>query len=202
MLFLFFLSGSLGLIYEVVWLRMLILVFGSTQFAVSTVLTAFMAGLGLGAYVVGRRIDRNWSPLKIYGLFEIGIGLYALAIPWLFGLLQPVSRWLWDTFHPAFFGFSLMRFVFVGAVLIVPTSLMGGTLPALSRLVTRRRERIGLSVGSLYGVNTFGAVAGTAATGFLLVPWLGVQETIRVAATLNVAVGLAALGMAAVRRRA
>ncbi len=201
-LFLFFLSGSLGLIYEVVWLRMLILIFGSTHFAVSTVLTAFMAGLAIGAWVIGREIDRRWDPLVVYGVFEIGIGAYALGIPWLFGFLEPVSRWLWAEFSPSFYWFSLLRFFFVGAVLVVPASLMGGTLPALSRFVTRRQERMGLSVGSLYGVNTFGAVAGTAATGFVLVPALGVQKTIWAAAAMNVAVGVLALALAARTRRA
>ncbi len=199
-LFLFFISGALGLIYEVVWLRVLILVFGSTHFAVSTVLTAFMAGLAIGAYMLGRQIDRRWNPLVVYGVFEIAIGLYALAIPAIFSLLEPVGRWLWREFSPEFYTFSVLRFVFVGAVLVVPTSLMGGTLPALSRFVTRRRERIGLSVGSLYGVNTFGAVAGTACTGFLLVPRLGVARTIAVAAALNVVVGMVALGLAWRRR--
>jgi spermidine synthase len=194
-LFLFFVSGSLGLIYQVVWLRMLILIFGSTHFAVATVLTAFMAGLALGAWVLGRQIDRKWSPLVVYGLFEIGIGLYALMIPWMFTLLTPVSRWLWSQYAPSYYTFSILRFFFVGAVLILPTSLMGGTLPALSRFVTRRSEAMGLSVGSLYSANTFGAVLGTAATGFLLVPWLGVQKTIWVAAALNVLVGAISLGI-------
>lgn len=193
--FLFFISGALSLIYEVVWLRKLILVFGSTHFAVSTVLTSFMAGLAIGAYALGRLARRRWKPLVVYGIFEIGIGLYALAIPWIFSLLEPVSRWLWRSFSPDFYVFSLLRLVFVGAVLLVPTTLMGGTLPVLSHFVTRRRGRIGLSVGALYGINTFGAVAGTAATGFLLVPSLGVQRTIWLAAALNVLVGVISLVM-------
>jgi spermidine synthase len=162
---------------------------------VSTVLTAFMAGLALGAYVLGRQIDRRWDPLVVYGVFEIGIGVYALAVPWLFGFLEPLSRWLWSSFSPSFYTFSVLRFLFVSMVLIVPTSLMGGTLPALSRFVTRRPEVIGLSVGSLYGLNTFGAVAGTALTGFALVPVLGVQRTIWLAAALNVVVGVIALAL-------
>jgi spermidine synthase len=175
---------------------MLVLIFGSTHFAVSTVLTAFMTGLALGAYVLGRQIDRRWNPLVVYGFLEIGIGAYALAVPGVFGLLEPVSRWLWRTFSPDFYAFSALRFAFVGAVLVPPTALMGGTLPVLSRFLTRRRERIGLSVGRLYGVNTFGSVAGTALAGFLLVPSLGVRRTVWIAAALNVAVGAAALLLA------
>ncbi|HEY3176295.1 MAG TPA: fused MFS/spermidine synthase [Candidatus Polarisedimenticolia bacterium] len=190
---LFFISGALGLVYEVLWLRMLILVFGSTQFAVSTILTAFMSGLALGSFLFGRWIDRRTDPVRLYGLVEIGIGLYALAVPVLFDRLVPVYRAIWETFEPDYFIFSLLRFLFVVAVLIVPTTLMGGTLPILSKFIARREERIGLSVGSLYAVNTFGAVAGTALTGFLLIPGWGMSRTIILAAGLNVLVGLTAL---------
>ncbi len=192
-LLLFFVSGALALIYEVVWLRMLVLIFGSTHFAVSTVLTAFMAGLALGAYLLGRQIDRRWNPVAVYGLLEIGIGLYALIVPLLFELLVPISRWLWLSWRPSFYAFSFLRFLFVGAVLIVPTAMMGGTLPVLSRFVTRQRDSMGLSVGTLYGLNTFGAVAGTAFTGFLLIPALGVQRTVYLAAALNLLLGMVAL---------
>jgi len=190
---LFFFSGALGLIYEVVWLRMLVLIFGSTHFAVSTILTAFMAGLALGAYVLGRQIDRKWNPVVVYGILEIGIGLYALVVPFLFSLMLPVGRWLWAGFSPTFYVFSILRFIFVGVVLLVPCSMMGGTLPVLSRFVTRRRDAMGLSVGTLYGINTFGAVVGTAGTGFLLIPLLGVQKTIYLAAAMNLLVGVVAL---------
>jgi len=192
---LFLLSGAVGLIYEVLWLRMLILIFGSTQFAVSTILTAFMAGLALGSFLFGRMIDRRGEPLRWYGYLEIGIGLYALLVPFLFDGLVPVYRWIWESFAPEFFVFSLLRFFFVLLVLILPTTLMGGTLPILSKFVTRRDEAIGLSVGSLYAINTFGAVLGTAISGFVLIPVYGTQGTIFVAATLNIFVGLSALGL-------
>ncbi|MBI3449938.1 MAG: fused MFS/spermidine synthase [Acidobacteria bacterium] len=199
---LFFVSGALGLIYEVVWLRMLILVFGSTHFAVTTVLTAFMGGLALGAYLLGRRVDARRDPVKLYGLLEIGIGAYALAIPYLFKLLIPLSRVLWTGFNPSFYVFSLLRFFFVGAVLLVPCAFMGGTLPVLARFISRNRDEIGLDIGTLYGVNTFGAVVGAALTGFLLVPGIGVQATIYLAAALNVLLGLAALEVARRNRAA
>lgn len=190
---LFFLSGALGLIYEVLWLRMLILVFGSTQFAVSTILTAFMGGLALGSYLFGRWIDRRGDPVRLYGLVEIGIGIYAIAVPFLFDRLVPVYKWIWESFEPGYFAFSLLRFLFVLVVLIVPTTLMGGTLPILSKFVARREETIGLSVGSLYATNTFGAVAGTSLAGFILIPGWGVSRAILIAATLNMLVGATAL---------
>jgi spermidine synthase len=190
---LFFISGALALVYEVIWLRMLVLVFGSTHFAVSTVLTAFMAGLALGAYLLGRQIDRRWNPVRVYGILEIGIGLYALLVPFLFDLMLPVGRWLWLWASPTFFVFSFLRFLFVGFVLIIPCAMMGGTLPVLSRFVTRQRDSMGLSVGTLYGLNTFGAVVGTAGTGFLLIPVLGVQKSIYLAAAMNILLGVASI---------
>ena len=75
----FFLSGGCALIYQVVWSKHLQYVFGSTTEAVGTVLAVFMAGLGAGAYFFGPRIDRAASPLRLYALLEIGIGVYGLA---------------------------------------------------------------------------------------------------------------------------
>ena len=135
---LFFLSGAAALLYEVLWLRMLILIFGSTQFAVSTILTAFMGGLALGSFLFGRLIDRRDDPVRLYGLLEIGIGLYALTIPALFQMLVPVSRAIWGSFEPDFFVFSLLRFLFIMVALLFPTTLMGGTLPVLSRFAARK----------------------------------------------------------------
>ncbi len=189
----FFLSGAAGLVYEVVWLRMLILVFGSTQFAVGTILTAFMGGLALGSFLFGRRIDRHGNPLRLYGLLELGIGLYALLIPLLFDLLVPVYTTIWNRFAPSFFTFSLIRFGFIMLVLIVPTSLMGGTLPILSKFVTRREDAIGMSVGTLYAINTFGAVVGTAAAGFFLIAAFGSRATLLTAAVINLVIGLFSL---------
>ena len=81
----FFLSGASGLIYEVVWSRMLGLVFGATVYAVTTVLTAFMAGMALGSFYFGRSIDRRDNPLKIYAYLQFGIGVFALILPFIFG---------------------------------------------------------------------------------------------------------------------
>lgn len=192
-----FLSGTSGLIYEVVWTRQLLLLFGTTTFAISTVITAFMAGLGLGAFLFGRIVDRWQRPLLLYGLLELLIGLYALFIPDLFDGLIPLYRSIWQQFAPTFYLFSLLRFLLASVVLLIPTTLMGGTLPALSRFYVRKQETIGLNVGLLYGFNTLGAVLGAAAAGFFLLPEIGMTRTTWTAVSLNLAVGLFALVMAA-----
>ncbi len=191
----FFLSGFSGLLYEVLWLRMLILIFGSTTLAVSTVLTSFMGGLALGSYFFGRIMDRKKRPLLYYGLLEGVIGLYALMVPWLFSLLVPAYRVIWVQFHPNFYGFTLMQFLLVSVVLVVPTTCMGATLPILSRWAVQQEKTLGVTIGRLYALNTFGAVLGTALSGFFLLPLLGVQKTLGIAVAVNLLVALCILAL-------
>lgn len=191
----FFLSGFSGLLYEVLWLRMLILIFGSTTLAVSTVLTSFMGGLALGSYFFGRIMDRQKRPLLYYGFLEGVIGLYALMVPWLFSLLVPAYRVIWAQFHPNFYGFTLMQFLLVSVVLVVPTTCMGATLPILSRWAVQQEKTLGVTIGRLYALNTFGAVLGTALSGFFLLPLLGVQKTLGIAVAVNLLVALCILAL-------
>lgn len=189
----FFASGMSGLVYQVVWVRELVLVFGATTFAVSTVLTAFMGGLALGSYYFGRRSETVARPLRLYGLIEIGIGIYGLAVPLIFATLPTVYHSFSQSLHLSFFMLSIFRFVFATLVLIVPTALMGATLPVLSSFYARDAGRIGLNVGSLYALNTFGAVLGAAATGFVLIPALGMNAATTTAAAMNILLGAVAL---------
>jgi len=192
---LFLFSGATSLVYEVVWLRQLILIFGSTQFATSTILSTFMAGLALGAWLGGRWLaGRTVSSLRVYGWLEIGIGAYALLVPFLFGALSPLYRAIWDAGgSDSFVLFSLAKFVGIALVLLPPTILMGASLPVLSREVADDPQRIGGKVGALYAINTFGAVAGTFLAGFFAVPALGVQQTLWITAAINGLIGLLAM---------
>ena len=191
---LFFLSGAAGLVYEVVWLRLLVLVFGSAHFAVTAVLTAFMAGLGLGALIVGRWVDRTgWHPLAVYGLLEIGIGVSALAVPLLIDGIRPIVASLPVAAGATFYAGSLVRFLLSLAVLIVPTMLLGGALPVLSRLVRGAERGAGAGVSTLYAVNVAGAVSGVVVTGFVVLPLAGAALTGAAAAAVNAALGVAAL---------
>src|SRR4026207_1799601 len=107
----FVFSGATGLIYEVLWARMLGLVFGATTLAVSTVLAAFMGGLAIGSGLAGRRGAAVKRPIRAYGLIEIGIALYALAVPFLFTFVDDLYAIIWQQFHPGFFAFSIWRFL-------------------------------------------------------------------------------------------
>ncbi len=189
----FTLSGMSGLVYEVVWVRMLGLVFGHTVFAITTVLAAFMAGLGLGSFLLGRSADRQARPLRIYGLLEIGIGLSCLAVPFVMPGVTALYLALHRALALSFLAFSLAQFVLVFLVLLVPTTLMGATLPVLSRFVVADGESVGARVGVLYALNTFGAVLGTALAGYGMLPTFGMQGTVYLAATLNIGLGVLAL---------
>jgi spermidine synthase len=187
----FVLSGATGLIYEVLWARMLGLVFGATTLAVSTVLAAFMGGLALGSALAGKLAQRITKPLSTYGLMEIGIAVYALLVPFLFRWIDHLYALIWQQLHPGFFAFSLWRFLLSGIVLLVPTTLMGATLPVLAAAFVRSSDSN--SVTKLYACNLAGAILGTLAAGFVLLPALGVRTTIAVAAVLNVIVGVIAI---------
>lgn len=189
----FFLSGLSALIYQVIWVRELVLIFGATTFAASTVLTAFMGGLAIGGYYFGRKTREITRPLRLYGILEIGIGCYGLLVPLIFALLPRIYHPLIHKVALSFFALTLLRFVLVALVLILPTALMGATLPVLASFYARGSSRVGLKVGSLYSLNTFGAVLGAAISGFFLIPSLGMRLSTVTAAAINLALGTAAL---------
>ncbi len=141
----FFLSGAAGLIYEIVWMRQLTFLFGSTIFAVSAVLTAFMGGLALGSFLFGRWAGRLPNPLLTYGFLEVGIGLYALLLPVILEVLIPLYRLIAQDFSPSFYLFSLLRFSLATGILLIPTTLMGGPFP-LSATGTHRQGRGSVSM--------------------------------------------------------
>ncbi|HRR99447.1 MAG TPA: fused MFS/spermidine synthase, partial [Candidatus Sumerlaeia bacterium] len=192
---LFFLSGVSGLIYEVVWSRHLIYLFGATLYAVSTTLAAFMGGMALGSYLFGRYADRARNSLRVYGWLQLGIGVAGLALPFMLLALDPIYRVAYRQLT-SFFILSLLRFVLTFIILLIPATLMGGTLPVLSRYLVHKRDWLGLNIGALYSVNTLGAVLGCFAAGFLLIETFGVRGATYFAAGINFIVGAAGLLLA------
>jgi spermidine synthase len=189
----FVFSGATGLIYEVLWARMLGLVFGATTLAVSTVLAAFMGGLAVGSAIGGRVGPIIKRPLMAYGVVEIAIGIYALAVPFLFHSVDNLYALIWQTFHPGFFAFSVWRFVLSGLLLLVPTALMGSTLPILSGALLELPGFKSSSITRLYTCNLLGAIFGALIAGFVLLPTFGVRATIYIAAFINIAIGVTAV---------
>jgi spermidine synthase len=189
----FFLSGATGLVYQVLWLRMLGLVFGHTVFAITTVLAAFMAGLALGSFVFARRAARLRNPIRAYGWLEIGIGVYCALLPFLLSGAAWVYLGMHGALRLSYDAFSFVQFLLIALLLVIPTAFMGGTLPILSQALVRQEAELGRKVGALYAVNTFGAVVGVVLAGYVLLPALGNHLTLAIAAAANIAVGLAAL---------
>ncbi len=193
LLLLFFGSGACALVYQVMWLRLLALVFGVTVYAASTVLAGFMAGLGLGSFVAGRLAVRIQRPLAAFGLAEILVGITAFLSPL---LLDALTR-LWITVQPSLPDslavITIIRFGVAFLVLIVPTSLMGATLPLVIKSAVAREHRIGGRIGLLYAINTTGAIVGALVAGFYLISEVGVELSFQMAAIGNIAIGVVAL---------
>lgn len=189
---LFFFSGFCALVYEVIWVRMLTLVISTAALAVTIVLSSFMAGLALGSFYFGRFIDRGKSPLKVYACLNIGVGIYVFLFPFILSRFQNIYIAFHQHFQMTQYLSNPIRFLISFILLLLPTTLMGGTLPVMSKLLVKREDRLGWDVGSLYSVNTFGGVLGCFLTGFFLIWKLGVNETLRLSASLNILIGLIA----------
>ncbi|MEM7349256.1 MAG: fused MFS/spermidine synthase [Acidobacteriota bacterium] len=189
-------SGFCALVYQIAWLRLLRLVFGASTTASAAVLAVFLAGLGAGSLVLGRRADATSHPLAFYARLEVGVALAAAASPWLVELTQGIYLGLGGTSTLGTAGGNSLRLVLAVLVLGLPTFLMGGTLPAVARAVTRSTDAGRRRVALLLGANTLGAVCGALVTTFVALEALGVRKTIWAASGLNLGVALTALALA------
>jgi spermidine synthase len=196
----FFLSGVAGLVYETAWTHEFAFVFGTSELAVATVLAAYMGGLAAGAALAGRFAHRVRRPILAYGLLELGIGLGALAVP----AAIAASRWLYVALYgtsaalPAGDGLTTSLFYLATSflILLIPTSMMGMTLPLLVGYAVDRDADIARRTGLLYAANTGGAVTGTLLAALVLLPAVGLRHTIWTAVALNGLVFAAAVALA------
>jgi spermidine synthase len=187
------LSGAAGLIYEIVWARQLVLVFGNTTQAVSAILTGFFAGLAIGSVLGGRFADRIPRSLRLYGVIELALGVVALLTPVLFGLIHEVYRAAYGSLEETPTTLTLVRFGLALLALAPATILMGASLPTLSRHLAERSSELGGAFGRLYTANTVGALVGTLAAGFILIELLGLATTLWVGVACSWLAGVAAL---------
>jgi MFS family permease len=181
---LFFVSGVAALVYQVCWQRLLFAAFGVDIDSVTIIVSVFMLGLGLGSLIGGDLADRHptWT-LRLFAIAELGIGTFGLISPTLVraagDMFVGAPQWL----------IAVVNFV----LLLLPTCLMGGTLPILVAHVTRLWGNVGKSIGVLYQVNTFGAALGVAVVGFFWFLLFELDTAIRMAAALNIAVSILTL---------
>jgi len=189
---LLFLSGACALVYETVWLRELRLIFGSSTFASAGVTAIYIGGLGLGAALLGRRADEHPSPLRFYGNLELLVAASAAVTPLLLWLARHGYVLAGGLGGLGVVLASVVRLVLAALILAVPTLLLGGTLPAAVRAVEEDEDARRAGVGLLYGVNTLGAVGGTALSTFWLLETLGNRGTLFAAAAVGAGIGLVA----------
>ncbi|MEN8264384.1 MAG: fused MFS/spermidine synthase [Nitrospirota bacterium] len=189
-LFAFGLSGAAALIYEVTWMRALSLVFGSTTYALSTMLSTFMAGLALGGYIGGLIADKRKNLLAIFGLMELGIGIFGLVTIPMINYLSAKYLNIYNALYEEPSMYFTVQFLLCAGIMLIPTTLMGATFPVVSRRITDSIDEMGREVGRAYSINTFGAILGSFSAGFILIPLLGVKLSTIIAASLNVIVAL------------
>ncbi|MBW8001187.1 MAG: tetratricopeptide repeat protein [Planctomycetes bacterium] len=194
----FFLSGVTGLIYEILWTRMIVKIIGSAPFAISIILTIFMGGLGIGSYISSLTIDRIKRPLhlvRLYGILELVIGLYVLMIPLLLVLFKPVSVLLYNRFYDSFLLYNGLTFVGCFVLLCIPVICMGATLPILCKFYVHTLSNVGKKSSRLYGLNTIGAAVGSLLCGFWFLKFFGMQGTLFLAVSINVLISVVCLAV-------
>jgi len=188
LMLIYFASGACSLIDEVVWVRLLKLTLGNTVYASSIVVSTFMGGLALGAFIMGRYSDRVIRRLRLYALLEAIITISVISLPWVLRIADKFYVWFYRVYDPTHRELLIVQVVISGLILIVPSMLMGSTLPLLGRYVTSLEKETGRLVGRLYAFNTLGAAIGCFLAGFVLIRAFGVMSTLYAAAVLNLLV--------------
>lgn len=203
LLTLFFAMGATSLAYEVLWTRILVFYLGSNVYAYSLMLLGLLLGIGCGSLLAVPWADRVRSPLAVLAWIEGAIGLWTLPQVLLFHNLNDSFVTLAAALRPhTFAGVSAVMFVAIAPILLPPTLLMGISFPLAVRAASRGPAKLGGDVGSVYGANTIGTVAGSLVTGFILIPWLGTQNSLLAVGAANAALGtVIAFRFAGGRRR-
>lgn len=189
-----FLSGAAGLMYQTLWIRQLGFIFGSTTLSTSIVISSFFFGLAAGSLYFGKRADQCPSPVRLYRNLELGIAGTALLVWMGLSLLDSAYALLYRSVWGSLLLVNLLKFVLTFALLCLPTFLMGGTLPVMTKAFVRDTEGFAGSLGRVYAVNTVGAFAGLMVMAFLLIELLG----LRGAYAASIVLSLLSAGLASV----
>jgi len=193
LLILFGISGMTALIYEIIWIRPLTLVFGTTMYAVSTIVASFILGLAIGSWIAGRFTDRLQNPLKYFALIQIAVGFFGILLLPIFDLMPKVYLDLYHLTYPNQQIFMIAQILMSMGMIAIPATLMGTTLPLMMKTYSTEFTTIGKDVGKLDASNSIGAFFGTLAAGFLIIPILGIHDGILVTASINIILGTAIL---------
>jgi spermidine synthase len=192
LLALFFLSGISSLIYEICWVRQATLTFGVSIYAYSAVLTAYMGGMAIGAYLIGKRADRAAHPLRLFAWLQVGMAVLGLLAPFALDGLRQLYAAVARQLAPGLAALTALRLGMSVLALAPPAICIGATLPVISRAYARHSGRVGRDVGGLYAANTLGSVLGCVLTAIFFIRLLGLRETVLLAASINLLVAAAA----------
>lgn len=182
-----------ALIYEIIWIRPLSLVFGSNVYAVSTIISSFILGLAIGSWLAGKYSDKISNPLKFFAIFQIAIGVYGILLLPVFGFLPEVYIEFYNLTFPNLYLFQFLQIIMAMSIITIPATLMGTTLPLMFKTYSQNFSKIGYDVGKLDASNSLGAVFGTLAAGFLMLPLLGIHVSILITAFINIGLGFTIL---------
>ncbi len=192
----FFISGFTGLVYEILWTRLIVRIVGASPLAVSIILTIFMGGIGLGSFLASktiRLVQKHHQHLRIYALLELAIGILGFLLPFLMDLSKPLFSLLYNGLYDQHLIYNLLLLLGCGLLFILPTIFMGATLPFLSRFYVMSLSHLGTRLGFLYGLNTLGAAVGSVMAGFWFIYSFGVEGTMLLAVILNMIIGASCL---------
>ena len=188
----FFVSGLTGIVFQVIAFKVLGLVMGNSVHSVTAVVTSFMAGLAAGSYLAAR-LTPEQTPVRTYALLEAGIAGYILMFPALVDAAQPLLGQAYLTYGDHYQMLMLVRFAISGILLMIPTVLMGATLPVLTHALSSSASQTGSVAGRLYAINSLGAVFGAVLASFFILPNLGISTTLRILALTNLMIAWFAL---------
>ena len=190
---LFIISGATGLIYQVVWFKYLGIFLGNTTYAQMIVLSAFLGGLALGNNFAGKKADKLQNPLLVYSALEFFIGIYCFAYPFLSAAAGKIFISAGQSGNLTETGgiiFTAIRTLLAVALLILPTMAMGATLPTLSKAFITDLKSAQRDMAILYGLNSLGAVFGVLYSGFFMINYFGLDNTLYISASINIALGI------------
>lgn len=182
-------SGFAALTYEVAWTRILSTIIGSSVYAFSIMLATFLLGLALGSLLFSVIAKKRSINLLWFGAAELIIGLAAILMLPVFGKMPFYFVSIFEWFGGNYAAMELSKFLLCLLVMIAPTILLGSLFPMVTQIFTRDYSELGRRVGIAYSVNTLGNIGGSFASGFVLIPQIGTQNTIILAAALNIIVG-------------
>lgn len=185
----FGLFGLTALIFQVVFAKQLVLLFGLTAPAIATVLAVYFSGLAIGSIIFGKIVDKFQKIAhRIYVFLFLLTGIYGISLPFLFPILNKIILAINSVYPLNFSGFNFFAFLLSFLFLIFPAILIGGSFPVISKIFIKRSEVLGKKVSLLYFVNTIGSVVGAALAGFWLIPAVGNNATIFSASILNIVI--------------